>query len=1131
MHIRFYRAIRNTVLAIALLGTSMLIYPGAIGALTASAQGNRYFITRNVTLRNGVSLDEHIINGPPVPPPGYEIQSQAVIPPVTDEATGVVTLSVPAFEWSFGCSATSGAMIAGYYDRNGFPNMYAGPTNGGVMPMDSSSWPFWKDSTATNYAQCPLAASHQGLDGRATRGSIDDYWVAYSSNLQDPYITNGWTQHTPGDAIGDYMKTSQSAFGNVDGSTNFYNYNGSSAPLTCSDMVGFGINNQDGTYGRKLFYEARGYTVTDCYNQPTDNIITGGFSFAQYQAEIDAGRPVMLNLAGHTIVGVGYDSTSNTVYLHDTWDYGTHTMPWGGSYTGMQLQSVSIVNLQPASQPGGFNKTSPNNGATGQATSTSLAWGVSSGATSYEYCYDNSNDNTCSNWVSTGAIASASLNGLAPGAVYYWQVRANNAAGTTYANGSSTAFWSFTVQAATPTTGPSQTPSNTATSTPSRTASFTPSSTPTKTATPTPTFTATRTFTPTSTNTPTITLTPTITDTPTITLTATITLTPTPGVPAAPALEAPSNNTTITGYQPTLDWWDVTYAVHYYVQMSTSSSFSPLIVDQNNISSSSYPLPAPLEDNTTYYWRVQAINSLGQPGNWSATWFFRTAALPTATPTATITRTATQTYTPSNTPTATWTNTATYTPSSTFTRTPTHTPTQTFTPSNTFTATSTRTATATQTSTSTRTPTHTPTQTFTPSNTPSATPSKTATLTRTPTQTATPGVPGVPLQDSPVNNQLITSSLPKLDWWEAAFADHYYVQMSTSSSFSPLTLDQNNVLASGFQLIVPLNPNTTYYWRVSAINSLGQASAWSPVWSLRTALQPPSLSAPADSLLLDNKRPSFSWNSVSGATSYTLQVSTNGTFSSTSINTTTTATSYAATADLAANTLYSWRVRTNGTNGPSLYSPTWTFTTGNPASIPGLSAPANNALTTNYTPVLDWGNASLPAGTTFAYYQVQVATEPLFAAPIQDDTSQTSLTASQWTALDLASNSKFYWRVRSANSFNGAVNFSAWSAVWTFRTALLPPLSSLPENGSGVINLRPTLNWGAVLGVTGYTIQVSRNSAFTSLVINANPAGISNIYTPSSDLPTGIPLFWRVQSKGVNGPSNWSDVFTFTVNP
>ena len=306
-------------------------------------QNHRYFTSRTVVAADGTSLEELVINGPPTPPPGYELERSVVALPEPSPETGLNTLTVPAYAWTFGCSATSGSMIAAYYDRLGFSNIYTGPSNGGVMPLDSSSWGSWKDGAGSWYAQCPLAASRNGLDGRASRGSIDDYWVSYLGGVQDPYITNGWAQHTWGDAIGDYMKTSQSASGNDDGSTSFWSY-GSAAQLQCSAMPGYGITN-DGTYGRQAFYQARGYTVTACYNQKTDNQVSGGFSFAQFEGEIDAGRPVMLNLVGHTIVGVGYDSSSNTVYLHDTWDYNTHTMVWGGSYAGMALQSVSIVDI------------------------------------------------------------------------------------------------------------------------------------------------------------------------------------------------------------------------------------------------------------------------------------------------------------------------------------------------------------------------------------------------------------------------------------------------------------------------------------------------------------------------------------------------------------------------------------------------------------------------------------------------------------------------------------------------------------------------------------------------------------------------------------------------------------------
>jgi len=97
-------------------------------------------------------------------------------------------------------------MIAGYYDRHGFSNMYAGPTNGGVMPMDNSTWPVWIDSSGDTRSQCPLSATHNGLDGRSTNGHVDDYWVSYLSGEVDPFIGN-WDEHTYGDCTGDYMKT------------------------------------------------------------------------------------------------------------------------------------------------------------------------------------------------------------------------------------------------------------------------------------------------------------------------------------------------------------------------------------------------------------------------------------------------------------------------------------------------------------------------------------------------------------------------------------------------------------------------------------------------------------------------------------------------------------------------------------------------------------------------------------------------------------------------------------------------------------------------------------------------------------------------------------------------------------
>jgi hypothetical protein len=98
--------------------------------------------------------------------------------------------------------------------------------------------------------------------------------------------------------------------------------------------------------------------------------------------------------------------------------------------------------------PGAFNKTYPTDGMTDRATSLRLYWGASGGATSYEYCYDSTDDGACTGtWVSTGVSRYADLSGLDWGTTYYWQVRALNPQGPTYADGSETAFWSFTTTA------------------------------------------------------------------------------------------------------------------------------------------------------------------------------------------------------------------------------------------------------------------------------------------------------------------------------------------------------------------------------------------------------------------------------------------------------------------------------------------------------------------------------------------------------------------------------------------------------------------------------------------------------------------------------------------------------------
>ncbi len=96
--------------------------------------------------------------------------------------------------------------------------------------------------------------------------------------------------------------------------------------------------------------------------------------------------------------------------------------------------------------PGQFGKTGPADGATGRGVATQMSWSASAGATSYEYCFDTINNGACDDgWNSTGTNTSVVESGLAYNTTHYWQVRAINGSGSTYADGG--VWWSFTTVA------------------------------------------------------------------------------------------------------------------------------------------------------------------------------------------------------------------------------------------------------------------------------------------------------------------------------------------------------------------------------------------------------------------------------------------------------------------------------------------------------------------------------------------------------------------------------------------------------------------------------------------------------------------------------------------------------------
>ncbi len=97
---------------------------------------------------------------------------------------------------------------------------------------------------------------------------------------------------------------------------------------------------------------------------------------------------------------------------------------------------------------------------------------------------------------------------------------------------------------------------------------------------------------------------------------------PTEPPASAPQLISPADGQTGVSNSPTFYWHSVLYAQNYQLQVSKNADLSAAVFDQNTITDTSFTVSS-LDANTTYYWRVKALNAAGNSA-WSEVWSFST---------------------------------------------------------------------------------------------------------------------------------------------------------------------------------------------------------------------------------------------------------------------------------------------------------------------------------------------------------------------------------------------------------------------------------------------------------------------------------------------------------------------------
>lgn len=157
-----------------------------------------------------------------------------------------------------------------------------------------------------------------------------------------------------------------------------------------------------------------------------------------------------------------------------------------------------------------------------------------------------------------------------------------------------------------------------------------------------------------------------------------------------------------------------------------------------------------------------------------------------------------------------------------------------------------------------------------------------------------------------------------------------YTGTTTSSTWQTATLNISDAVTTNdfyFAFEATIGNTLAYGVSVDDIVVNGTQTGGNPPAA-------PSLISPANASSTSDLTPTFDWNDVTDATSYTILVDNNSNFGSPEINQSPAASTYTPASDLSLGTYY-WKVLSNNTFGSSSYSSTYTVT------LAPLTAPIN----------------------------------------------------------------------------------------------------------------------------------------------------------------------------------------------
>ena len=243
--------------------------------------------------------------------------------------------TMPQSEYMYGCTPTSVGMILGYYDLYGYQgtkmsNLISGTVELNSRGTDGDAY----DMDAFDTVLGRAIASEGYVNRFYGTTPEEELRYTYKGNTSE-LNTAEW------DCIADYLGTGQFWRGNTNLSTTttnctleeLYTNREHSFSMTDGSIIRRILwRNISMLYGLDLYVRSRGYSL-DRKNTGTYEVdVNGGsFTFERYMKEIDAGRPVLISITHHSMVGYGYNPKTREIIFDDCY-FADRRMTWDGTY-------------------------------------------------------------------------------------------------------------------------------------------------------------------------------------------------------------------------------------------------------------------------------------------------------------------------------------------------------------------------------------------------------------------------------------------------------------------------------------------------------------------------------------------------------------------------------------------------------------------------------------------------------------------------------------------------------------------------------------------------------------------------------------------------------------------------------